>query len=87
MRRRFANEAGHLAVLDDVDAEIARRARIAPHHRVVARGAAAPLQQAAADREARVVEIEERQPCGGRAAASSSSASTPCMRMALPRRA
>ncbi len=33
---------------------------IAPGHGVVAHGAAAPLQQAALDREARVVEVQER---------------------------
>ena len=35
-------------------------ARIAPDHRVVARRAAAPLQQPALDGEAGIVEIEER---------------------------
>ena len=62
-------------------------ARIAPGDRVVARRAAAPLQQPALDREARIVEIEERQPARARCSRSSSSASTPCSRMALPRRA
>ena len=52
--------AGDLAILDDVDAAHVGAARIAPHHRVMPRGAAAPLQQPALDREARVVEIEER---------------------------
>ena len=46
-----AREAGDLAVLDDVDAALVGGARIAPDHRVVARGAAAALQQAALDRE------------------------------------
>ena len=52
--------AGHLAVLDDVDAAHIGAARIAPHHGIVPRRAAAPLQQAAVDREARVLEIEVR---------------------------
>ncbi len=55
-----AREAGHLAVLDDVDAERVGRMGIAPDDGVVARRAAAPLQQAALDRKARIVEIQER---------------------------
>ena len=54
-------EAGDFAVLHDVDAEPVCRPGIAPDDRVVARGAAAALQQAALDREPRIVEIEERQ--------------------------
>ncbi len=53
-------EAGHLAILDDVDAALVGRAGIAPGHRVVPHRAAARLQQPAADRKARIVEIDER---------------------------
>ena len=48
------HEARHLAVLDDVHAERIRGARVAPGHRVVPRGAGAPLQEPAEDREARL---------------------------------
>ena len=51
----------NLAVLNDVDAPVARTARVTPGNRVVADRAAAPLQQAALDREPRIVEIQERQ--------------------------
>ena len=44
-------------------------ARIAPGDRVVAHGAAAPLQQPAHDRKARIVEIEERAACSRTAVA------------------
>ena len=47
-------EAGHLAVLDDVDAELARPARKSPGHSVVARDAAARLKARAKDRIALV---------------------------------
>ena len=50
------SNAGHLAVLDDVDAARVGAAREAPGHRVVPRRAAARLQQPAGHREARVVE-------------------------------
>jgi hypothetical protein len=56
-RRRRAADAGDLAILDDVDAAIRRAARIAPGDRVVAGGAAAPLQRRADDRIARVGEM------------------------------
>ena len=39
-----AADAGHFAILDDVDAERVRRAGVAPGHGVVARRAAAALQ-------------------------------------------
>ena len=52
-------EAGHLAVLDDVDAEPVGGVREAPGDGVVARGAGARLQQPADDGKARVVaEVE-----------------------------
>ena len=54
-------EPRHLAVLDDVDAEPIGGARVAPGDGVMPHRAAAGLQQTAADREARVVEIEEGQ--------------------------
>ena len=47
-------EAGHLAVLDDVDAELARRAGKSPGHGVVARDAGARLKARAEDRIAPV---------------------------------
>ena len=53
-------DAGDLAVLDDVDAERVGGAGVAPGDRVVAHRAAAPLQQPALDREARIVEVEHR---------------------------
>ncbi len=37
-------DAGHLAVLDDVDAQCVGGSRIAPRHRIMARRTAAPLQ-------------------------------------------
>ena len=51
---RRAADRGHLAVLDDVDAERARGARIAPGHRVMPRHAAAALQGGTQDRMAQV---------------------------------
>src|SRR5262249_32617594 len=54
-------KAGHLAILDDVDAAFVGGAGIAPHHRVVAHRASARLHKRAANREPRVVEIGERQ--------------------------
>ena len=62
-RAVLEDEAGDLAFLDDVDAERVGGAGIAPGDRVVARGAAAPLEQRADDREAgvvRIVEIRQR---------------------------
>ena len=56
----FDPKAGDLAVLDHVDAAQVGGAGIAPGDGVVARGAGAALQQAAIDREAHVVEVEER---------------------------
>src|SRR5258706_108706 len=57
---RFAHEAGHFAVLDDVHAEIARGACVAPHDGVVASGSAAALQESASNGKTRRVEVEER---------------------------
>ena len=57
----FADEAGHFTVLDDVDAAIARGARVAPHDGIVPRGAAASLQKSAVDRKAGVLEVEKGQ--------------------------
>src|SRR5208282_4566867 len=51
-------DAGDLAVLQDVNAAPVGGTGKTPDHGVVPRGAAAPLQQAALDREARVVEVE-----------------------------
>jgi hypothetical protein len=56
---RVLPDAGHFAVLQDVDAEAVSRACKAPGHRIMAHRAAATLQQAAHDREACVVEIRE----------------------------
>ncbi len=57
----IANEAGDLAILDDVDAAVAGATCVAPDHGIVPRRAAALLQQAALDRKPRVVEIEKLQ--------------------------
>ena len=57
----LADESRHFAVLNDVDAAVARRARITPDDRVMTRRAAPALQQSALDRKPRIVEIEERQ--------------------------
>ena len=62
-------------------------ARIAPGHRIVAHRAAAPLQQAALDRESAHCRNRGTGYISRTASRSSSSASTPSMRMALPRRA
>ena len=43
--------AGHFAVLDDVDAERARGARVSPGNRIVADRSAAPLHERAEDRK------------------------------------
>ncbi len=53
-------DAGHLAVLDDVDAERVGGARVAPGDRVVARGAAAALQRGAEHRVADVANVQQR---------------------------
>jgi hypothetical protein len=55
-----AADARDLAVLDDVHAERIGRAGIAPGHRVVAGGAAAPLQGRAHDRVAQALGDVER---------------------------
>src|SRR5262249_34129848 len=52
------HDPGYFAILHDVDAAVGRRARIAPDHRVVARGAAARLHQSAVYWKARVVVVE-----------------------------
>ena len=44
-------DAGDFALLDQVHAACVRTARIAPGHRIVARGAAARVQQAAVNRK------------------------------------
>ncbi len=54
-------DAGDLAILDDVDAAAVGAAGIAPGDGIMPHGAAAALQQAAHDREAAIVEIEEGQ--------------------------
>ena len=53
-------DAGHLAILDDIDAQPVGRARIAPGHRIMPHRAAALLQQAALDREPRIFVIQIR---------------------------
>ena len=55
-------EPGHLAVLDQVHPARVRPPGEPPGHRVVPRRARPPLQEPAADREARVGEVEERPP-------------------------
>ena len=52
------SNAGDFAILDDVDAATIGGAGKSPDHGVVAGGAAAALEEAAADREAGVGEIE-----------------------------
>ena len=59
-RSAVAADAGHLAVLDDVDAARAGAARIAPGHRVMAHRAAATLQEAAEHGIAAIVQIDQR---------------------------
>jgi hypothetical protein len=49
-RAALAADAGHLAVLEDIDPLRVGRAREAPGHRVVARDAAAALQRCAEHR-------------------------------------
>ena len=83
-----AQEAGDLAILDDVDAAPVGAARIAPGDRIVAGGAGAPLHQAADDREAcRLPKCPAPAPARLISAGVINSASTPRWRMALPRRA
>ncbi len=53
-------DPGDLAVLDDVDPERIGRARVAPGHRVVARGAAAALQGRPEHRVADVANVQRR---------------------------
>ena len=55
-----APDAGDLAVLDDVDTGFRGRARVAPGDRIVAHGAATPLQEPAEYGVAAIVEINER---------------------------
>src|SRR2546430_16042616 len=55
-----AADAGHFAILDDVDPERIRGARVSPRHRVVARGAAAALQRGAEYRIADVAYVQQR---------------------------
>ena len=55
-----APDAGDFAMLDDVDAGGRGRARIAPGDRVVAHGAAAPLQKSAEHRVAPVIQVHQR---------------------------
>src|SRR3546814_12770810 len=52
-------EAGHLAILDDIDAEARRSARIPPSDGIVTRRACARLLERPVDRETRVV-VEPR---------------------------
>src|SRR3546814_13411519 len=52
-------EAGHLAILDDIDAEARRSARIPPSDGIVTRRACARLIERPVDRETRVV-VEPR---------------------------
>jgi len=56
-----APDAGHLAILDDVDAERIGRARVAPGNGIVPRRAAAPLQRGTQHRIADIVfDVEQR---------------------------
>jgi hypothetical protein len=52
-------DAGHFAILDDIDATRVGATGIAPSHGVMTHCAAAPLQQSAANGEARIGEIGE----------------------------
>ncbi len=56
----LARNPGDLAFLDDVHPHGRARPRIAPGHRIVARGAAARLPEPAQNRVARPVEIDDR---------------------------
>ena len=51
-------EPGDFTVLNDVDAEPVGAAGIAPSHRIMTHRAAAPLNQSALNREARIVIVE-----------------------------
>ena len=55
-----AADAGDLALLDDVDAHVGAGAGVSPGHGVVAGGAGAGLPEAAEDRVARAVEVDDR---------------------------
>ena len=54
------DESGDLAVLDDVDTEPVRRARVAPGNRVVTRGSASSLPYAAVRQIARVERLRHQ---------------------------
>ena len=60
-----AADARHLAVLDDVDPERIGGPGIAPGDRIVARGAAAPLQRRAQHRVADVANVQRRAEVAG----------------------
>ncbi len=61
-----AAEAGHFAILDDIDAERVSRSGIAPGHRIMPRHAAAPLQRRTEHRIADIPgDIERRAECLG----------------------
>ena len=82
-----AQEAGHLAILDDVDAAPVCRARKAPGDRVMAGGAGARLQQPADDGEARRARnVEARHPAGDRRQRSATPHRRRSGASALPRR-
>ncbi len=55
------DQARHFAILHDVDAAVAGTARVAPGDGVVPRRAAALLQEAALNGEARIIEIQKWQ--------------------------
>ena len=81
-----AANARDLAVLDDVDPAAVRPARIAPGDRVMAHGAARRCRSPPWIGK-RALSKFKNGSIARTAARSSSSASTPCSRMALPRRA
>ena len=82
-----AQEAGHLAILDDVDAAPVGAARIAPGHRIVAGRAGARLQQAADDRKARRAgDVEAGHQPGDLVRRTAARRRRRRWRMALPRR-
>ncbi len=51
-------DAGDLALLDQINTALVRAARIAPCHRIMPRGAAAPVQQPAVDGKTAIVVIQ-----------------------------
>ena len=59
-RSAVSADAGHFAVLDDVNAVRAGAAGVTPGDRIMAHGAAAPLQEAAENRVAAVVQVHQR---------------------------